>query len=209
MAITRRQFLTRTGLTTAGSFLGPEPVPQPVLREALPTTIGDRYLVVVYLDGGNDGLNTVIAVRQRRRHAARRLRSGAQRRRQRPATRAGGAARAAAGGRRARHARSQHRRAARAAPRPGRAEQPVRAGHASPCIQGCGYPDYNLSHDISTTDLGDRQIRSARWPAAPAGWDATWPRCTHGSEIPGRQHPRRGGAASCSRPAPACSPCAG
>jgi len=60
MAITRRQFIKRTGLVAAGSFLGPSLFRNPLLREALAAAIGDRYFVVVYLDGGNDGLNTVV-----------------------------------------------------------------------------------------------------------------------------------------------------
>jgi uncharacterized protein (DUF1501 family) len=37
-------------------------LPNPFLREALAQTIGDRYLVVLFLDGGNDGLNTVTPI---------------------------------------------------------------------------------------------------------------------------------------------------
>ncbi len=59
MAITRRQFLKRTGAVAAGSLLGPSLFGNPVVRRAFADTIGDRYLVVVFLDGGNDGLNTV------------------------------------------------------------------------------------------------------------------------------------------------------
>lgn len=61
MAITRRQFLARTGALTAGSFLGPG-LSNPFVRQALAQTIGDRYLVVIFLDGGNDGLNTVTPI---------------------------------------------------------------------------------------------------------------------------------------------------
>ncbi len=61
MAITRRQFLARTGLLTAGSFFGPG-LANPFMRKALADTIGDRYLVVLFLDGGNDGLNTVTPI---------------------------------------------------------------------------------------------------------------------------------------------------
>ena len=61
MALTRRQFLARTGMATAGSFFGPG-LANPFLRQALADTIGDRYLVVVFLDGGNDGLNTVTPI---------------------------------------------------------------------------------------------------------------------------------------------------
>src|SRR5262245_5769811 len=61
MALTRRQFLTRTGLLTAGAYLGPSLFRPPLLRRALADQLEalDRYLVVIFLDGGNDGLNTV------------------------------------------------------------------------------------------------------------------------------------------------------
>jgi uncharacterized protein (DUF1501 family) len=59
MAITRRQFIKRSGLVAAGSFLGPGLLGNPLLRRALAQALNDRYFVVVYLDGGNDGLNTV------------------------------------------------------------------------------------------------------------------------------------------------------
>jgi uncharacterized protein (DUF1501 family) len=60
MAITRRQFLKRTGALTAGSFLSQGLFRNPLfLRQAM-AAIGDRYLVVVFLEGGNDGLNTVV-----------------------------------------------------------------------------------------------------------------------------------------------------
>jgi uncharacterized protein (DUF1501 family) len=58
MAITRRQFLRRTGLATAGAVLAPSLFDNPLLRHALAAT--DRYLVVFFLDGGNDGLNTIV-----------------------------------------------------------------------------------------------------------------------------------------------------
>jgi uncharacterized protein (DUF1501 family) len=62
MALTRRQFIKRTGLAAAGSFLGSGLFRNPLLERALAATIGDRYFVVVFLDGGNDGLNTVTPV---------------------------------------------------------------------------------------------------------------------------------------------------
>jgi uncharacterized protein (DUF1501 family) len=61
MGITRRQFLKRSAVT-AGALLGPSLFEHPFVRRALADTIGDRYLVVLYLQGGNDGLNTVIPV---------------------------------------------------------------------------------------------------------------------------------------------------
>ena len=63
MAITRRQFIKRTGLATAGTLLGPSLFSNPFVRQAMADTIGHRYLVVLFLDGGNDGLNTVIPTR--------------------------------------------------------------------------------------------------------------------------------------------------
>lgn len=62
MAITRRQFLGRAGLATAGALFGPSLFGSPWLRRAMASTIGDRYFIVLFLDGGNDGLNTVIPV---------------------------------------------------------------------------------------------------------------------------------------------------
>jgi uncharacterized protein (DUF1501 family) len=60
MAFTRRQFMTRTGILTAGAALGPTLIPHPLLRRALADYMGDKYLVLLQADGGNDGLNTVI-----------------------------------------------------------------------------------------------------------------------------------------------------
>jgi len=59
MAITRRQFITRTGLAAAGTLIGPGLFRNPLLREAFAQLMQDRYLIVLFLDGGNDGLNTV------------------------------------------------------------------------------------------------------------------------------------------------------
>jgi uncharacterized protein (DUF1501 family) len=60
MALTRRQFIKCSGLATAGSILGPSLFRNQWVRSALAETIGNRALVVIYLDGGNDGLNTVV-----------------------------------------------------------------------------------------------------------------------------------------------------
>lgn len=61
MAITRRQFLKRSGLAT-GSLLVPGWLDSVFVRKAMASAIGDRYLLVFFLDGGNDGLNTVVPV---------------------------------------------------------------------------------------------------------------------------------------------------
>src|SRR5438093_10069274 len=62
MAITRRQFLKRTGAAAAGAVLGPSLFENFFVRQALASTIRDLYFVVLFLDGGNDGLNTVVPV---------------------------------------------------------------------------------------------------------------------------------------------------
>ena len=62
MAITRRQFIGRASLATAGTLFGPQLFRNPFLSQALASTIGDRYFIVLFLDGGNDGLNTIIPV---------------------------------------------------------------------------------------------------------------------------------------------------
>ena len=59
MAITRRQFIKGTGAAAVGTLFGPSIFNNPFLQKALADTMGDRYFVVVYLNGGNDGLNTV------------------------------------------------------------------------------------------------------------------------------------------------------
>lgn len=60
----RRDFLSASGLLTAGSLLTaglPMRAFQPTpLMAALANSESDRFLVLIRLDGGNDGLNTVI-----------------------------------------------------------------------------------------------------------------------------------------------------
>ena len=60
MPLTRRQFLKRVSVATAGTIAAPPLFGNPLVRSAFADTIGDRYLVVLFLDGGNDGLNTII-----------------------------------------------------------------------------------------------------------------------------------------------------
>src|SRR5436190_18523212 len=59
MAITRRQFLKCGGTAAAGALLAPRLFGSSFVQDAL-ADIGNRYFVVLYLDGGNDGLNTVV-----------------------------------------------------------------------------------------------------------------------------------------------------
>jgi uncharacterized protein (DUF1501 family) len=151
MAITRRQFLKHTGLVTAGGFLGPGLFANPLVRRALAETIGDRYFVVLFLDGGNDGLNTVV-----------------------PVTNGGGTLRTAyeaargtgGGGLRltpddlaatligtdfntgAQLALHPGLRGFAGAPGYGGLKALYDAGKVA-VLQGCGYPDYSLSHEES------------------------------------------------------------
>ncbi len=61
MAITRRQFMKRGGIVTAGGILAPHFLGRSWMQDAFAALEdNNRYLVVLFLDGGNDGLNTVI-----------------------------------------------------------------------------------------------------------------------------------------------------
>ena len=60
MALTRRQFLKRSSWLTAGSFVASGWQGNPWLRRALADALGDKFFVVIDLGGGNDGLNTVV-----------------------------------------------------------------------------------------------------------------------------------------------------
>lgn len=60
MAITRRQFLRRSGLA-AGGLASAGLFGNPWIQRAL-ADVGDRSLVLLFLDGGNDGLNTVTPI---------------------------------------------------------------------------------------------------------------------------------------------------
>ena len=61
MAITRRRFMKRGGLVTAGALLGPQLFGSTLMRQAFAALQDhNRYFIVIFLDGGNDGLNTVV-----------------------------------------------------------------------------------------------------------------------------------------------------
>lgn len=152
MAITRRQFLKCGGTAAAGAFLAPRLFGSSFVQEAL-AAIGNRYFVVLYLDGGNDGLNTVVptgGVLRPWYEDARHQGAGGLR------LELADLANTAIG--------NDPNTGASLALHPGFAASP--AGDGGPgdgglhalyqqgkvaVIQGCGYPRYSLSHDDSRT----------------------------------------------------------
>jgi uncharacterized protein (DUF1501 family) len=141
MAITRRQFITRSGLATAGTLLGPGLFGNPFVRRAF-ADLGDRYLVVIFLDGGNDGLNTVVPVDDgggslRSDYEANRFASG-------------GGIRIAPGQLGSTLIGDDPNTGAQLALHPGLIglKDLYDAGQLA-VIQGCGYPEYSLSHEES------------------------------------------------------------
>lgn len=157
MAITRRQFLRRTGLATAGSFLAPPLFANLFARKALADAIGDRYLIVLFQDGGNDGLNTVTPISGSLRTIYEAVRG----------TGTGGI-----------QLTSAELAATAVGTDPATGSQlglhPALTGFKGlwdsnhlAVIQGCGYPDQNLSHATSRGywESGDRF-----GVVAPSGW---------------------------------------
>jgi uncharacterized protein (DUF1501 family) len=189
MAITRRQFLKRTTLATAGMLAGPSLFGNPFVRRAMAQTIGDRYLIVLFLDGGNDGFNTVVPVNdgggdlRTQYEAARKTGSGGLR--LDPVTDLGGTL-----------IGTDPNTGAQLGIHPGFAGFPgVTAGAGGfktlydagelAVFQGCGYPSYSLSHDESRT------IWKTANPLGLGGYTATGWVGRHlaaeytGSDIPG------------------------
>lgn len=146
MAITRRQFLHRSGLLAAGGLLAPGFLPRPFLRAARADTMAtlDRYFVSIFLNGGNDGLNTVTPLDNGSIGA---LRTAYQAARQ-----------SGAGGLRLEYSDllplaigNDPGTATPLALHPGLAglKNLYDLGKVA-VVQGCGYPVPNLSHDAST-----------------------------------------------------------
>ena len=200
MAITRRQFLKRTGLGDGRRRSSARASSRnPFVRQALADTIGDRYFVVA------------LPRRRQRRPEHRRPRRQRQRRRcAPPTTRTRGIDRR----------RLHPSRPAELGRRPPSAtiRTPARSSRFHPglarparrsttlgkvaVIQGCGYPEYSLSHEESRDHLADRRIRSALAATpAPAGSAATSPAQLRRQRHPRRQHRRRRSPASSGRPA--------
>ncbi|MFQ5668229.1 MAG: DUF1501 domain-containing protein [Candidatus Binatia bacterium] len=175
MAITRRQFITRTGLAAAGSFFGPSLFRNPWLSQALAATIGDRYFVVVFLNGGNDGLNTVAPIAN---GGSGSLRTVYQQVRH---TGSGGL-QLSASELAATAIGSDPNTATPLALHPGLIglKNLYDVGKVA-VIQGCGYPDYNLSHDVSR-----RAWQTALSASSTSGWLGRYLAANYGAtDIPG------------------------
>jgi uncharacterized protein (DUF1501 family) len=174
MPITRRQFIKHTGLVAAGSFLGPSLFRNPWVQQALAQTIGDRYFIVVSLDGGNDGLNTVTPIAN---GSSGTLRSAYQQARK---TGTGGIqllsselAATAIG--------NDPQSGTPLALHPGFTglKELYDVGRMA-VIQGCGYPDYSLSHDVSR-----RSWQSGMPGGTGLGWVGRYLAANYlGSDIP-------------------------
>jgi uncharacterized protein (DUF1501 family) len=162
MALTRRQFITRTGLAAAGSFLGPSFFRNPFLRQALADTIGDRYFVVVFLSGGNDGLNTVTPVDNGSSGALRAAYEAAR------GTGAGGLQLASTDLAATLIGNDPHS-ATPLALHPGLVglKALYDTGKVA-VVQGCGYTSYNLSHELS------RDAWQTGNPLGASGFSGGW-----------------------------------
>lgn len=173
MAITRRQFIRRTGLATAGTLLGPSLFASPFVRRAF-ADLGDRYLVVIFLDGGNDGQNTVVPVDNgggnlRTDYEANRFNI-----RLTPAQLAGTLV------------GNDPNTGAQLALHPGfiGLKQLYDAGQLA-VIQGCGYPEYSLSHEEART-IWQSANPLRNGSLAGTGWVGRHLAATYGgSQIPG------------------------
>lgn len=155
MKVSRRRFLQGA---TAGAMLGPTLFNHALVRRSLANTIGNKFLVVLFLDGGNDGISTITPIND--------------------------------GGATLRQAYDFHRNTGGGGtnlpsgnllpigtdPNSGASLglhpslQGIHDIHTQngtvAFLQGCGYPDYSLSHDES------RAIWEGASPSAPAsgGW---------------------------------------
>ncbi|HEY8515704.1 MAG TPA: DUF1501 domain-containing protein [Candidatus Binatia bacterium] len=178
MAITRRQFIRRTGLATAGTLLAPSLFTSPLVRRAF-ADLGDRYLVVIFLDGGNDGLNTVVPVDD----GAGTLRTDYE-----AARRAGnGGLRLSTASLASTIVGNDPNTGALLALHPGLVglTQLADSGNASlAVIQGCGYPEYNLSHEESRL-IWQTANPLRLTPLSGSGWVGRHLAATYGpSQIP-------------------------
>ena len=195
MAITRRQFITRTGLATAGHAARPEPVRRTrSCARRWPT----RSATATWWCSSSTAATTGSTPSCRTRAA-----------RCAPPTTATGTEHQSVAGRRsaAPPSATTRRRARSSRSIPGFAglKALYDLGKVA-VVQGCGYPDYSLSHEESRSiwQTANPLGYSAR-TRAPAGSGGTW-RAQY-TRQPGarRLHLRRASRRSSGRPAPACS----
>ena len=158
MAITRRQFMKRTCVATAGTLFGPSLFGSPFVRRAMASTIGNRYLITFFLDGGNDGLNTIIPVSNGTTGTLRTAYQAARHT-------GGGGLQLSTGNLGATGIDADYNTGTTLALHPGfngfQGFDGINAGNGGlkdlyddlnvAVIQGCGYPAYSLSHDESRT----------------------------------------------------------
>jgi uncharacterized protein (DUF1501 family) len=158
MAITRRQFIKRTSLATAGALFGPSLFGSRFVRQVMASTIGSRYFVTLFLDGGNDGFNTVIPVANGSTGTLRSAYTNARRT-------GGGGLQLSTTDLGQSHIGSDFQTGTTLALHPGfrgfQGFDGVTAGDGGfkalydagelAVMQGCGYPAYSLSHDESRT----------------------------------------------------------
>ena len=158
MAITRRQFIKRTSVATAGALFGPSLFGNRFVRSVMASTIGTRYFIVMFLDGGNDGLNTVIPVSNGTTGTLRNAYTTARKT-------GGGGLQLSTTDLGSSHIGSDFNTGSILALHPGfrgfQGFDGINAGNGGfkalydvgelAVIQGCGYPAYSLSHEESRT----------------------------------------------------------
>lgn len=173
MSLSRREFLIRTGLM-AGGLMANGLWSRPLVRKAF-ANIGDRFLVSIFLDGGNDGLNTVVPIAN---GSFASFRSSYELlRRSGP-----GGLRLAASTLSPYAIDNDPPTNTPLALHPGLEgiHRLYQLGKVA-VIQGCGYPEYNLSHAVSRS-IWETGSRSAMGP----GWLGRYLASRYGaSEIPG------------------------
>ncbi|MBI3785659.1 MAG: DUF1501 domain-containing protein [Deltaproteobacteria bacterium] len=168
MSITRRQFIKRTGVAAAGALVVPNVWRHPFVRRAFAETIGDRFFISLFLDGGNDGLNTVVPVSDGSMGTLRTFYEGLR------TTGAGGLQLSPTVLNPYSIGNDNNPNLPMATPRTHTplAVHPGLAGLKTlydlgkvAVIQGCGYPDYSLSHDTSR-----KTWQTATLAASGPGW---------------------------------------
>src|SRR6185295_5540215 len=166
----------RSGVAAAAGLLGPSLFANPFVRRALAETLGDRYFVVLYLDGGNDGLNTVVPVDDG---------GGALRTAYEVARKTGvGGLQLTPTDLAATLIGSDPNTGAQLGLHPGLTglKALYDAGKLA-VVQGCGYPDYTLSHDESRAIFASGSLLGN---TSPTGWLGRYLAANYGgSEIPG------------------------